>query len=142
MVKLGVVAVLLAPQLWAALRRFGPAAHLSLLLASLVCITAGFVFTPYTLTGPNSADLTYTGFAALGLAGLVPLFWALQQMFPHHDFTVATVLAQALGLTLAATFAMATGGSTGPSLLDWAALALVLALYGAGLHVVHYGKLK
>jgi hypothetical protein len=62
-------------------------------------------------------------------------------MFPTYNFVVATLLAQALGLLFTAALVLLSSSAL-PSLLEGAALALVLALYGAGLHVVHYGKLK
>jgi len=142
MLKLGLLTALLAPQIWAAQRRSGTATHLTLLLASMVCIAAFFIFGPVRSDPALAPDLTYMGFAVIGLAGLVPLFWALQQMFPGYDFAVSTVLAQALGLMLAAALVIAAPGAAGPALFEWGALGLVAALYGAGLHVVHTGELK
>lgn len=145
---LGILAVLLGPQAWAMARRFGPAAHLTLLFFALITITAWAVLFSVQLGPPPDAikraevTLTYIGFAGIGLAGLVPLFWALEQMFPTYSFAVATVLAQALGLTFTATLLTLSSGGALPSVLEWAVLALVVALYAAGLHVVHYGKLK
>jgi hypothetical protein len=78
----------------------------------------------------------------MGLAGLVPLFWALEQMFPTYPFTISSVLAQVLALTFTAVLVTINAGTSLPSVLEWAALVLVIALYGAGLHVVSTGKLK
>jgi hypothetical protein len=147
MINLGMIIVMLAPQILAGRRRYGPAAHLTLLLFSLVAITAFFVFAPLAppeplQTGSGDLNLTYLGFSAIGLAGLVPLFWALEQMFPTYDFTIATVIAQVLGPVLTACLLLLSRGSAMPSLLEWAALGLVVALYGVGLHVVSYGKMK
>lgn len=145
---LGILTVLLGPQAWAMSKRFGPAAHLTLLFISLISITAFTVFFASQLAPPSDAvvrpevTLTYIGIAGIGLAGLVPLFWALEQMFPTYSFAVATVLAQALSLTFTATLLTLSSGVALPSALEWAVLALVAALYAAGLHVVHYGKLK
>jgi|GEM_PF-2807699 hypothetical protein len=145
MINLGLITVMTFPQLLAARRRYGPAAHLTLLLLSLVSVAAFFVFVPLqSAMGSEQTpapNLNYLGFAAIGLAGLVPLFWALEQMFPTYNFVVATLLAQALGLLFTAALVLLSSSAL-PSLLEGAALALVLALYGAGLHVVHYGKLK
>ena len=90
----------------------------------------------------SDVTLTYIGFAGIGLAGLVPLFWALQQMFSTYSFAVATVLAQALGLAFTAALLTLSSGCALPSALEWGVLALVVALYATGLHVVHYGKLE
>jgi hypothetical protein len=146
MIKLGLILVMLAPQLVAARKNYGPAAHLTLLLFSLVCVTAFFLLFPTGAPGAETSsgdlNLTYLGFTAIGLAGLVPLFWALEQMFPTYDFTITTLIAQALGPVLTASMLLVSRGGSLPSLLEWAALALVISLYAAGLHVVSYGKMK
>jgi len=146
MINLGLITVMTFPQLLAARRRYGPAAHLTLLLLSLVSVAAFFVFVPLqSAMGSEQTpapNLNYLGFAAIGLAGLVPLFWALEQMFPTYDFTITTLIAQALGPVLTASTLLVSRGGSLPSLLEWAALALVISLYAAGLHVVSYGKMK
>lgn len=149
MTTLVLLAVITLPQLWAARRRFGPAAHLTLLMLSLSLIMALYVWggfltsTTAEAATPLALNLTYLGFAAMGTAGLVPLFWALEQMFPTYDFSIATVLAQALGLVFTATLLPVWGQLAAlPPLLEGGALALVIALYGVGLHVVHKGELE
>jgi hypothetical protein len=145
MVEFGILAIMLLPQLWLARCRFNTAAHLTVLLASLICVTVYFALAPGKSAPPDAADainLVYTGFTAIGLAGLVPLFWALQQMFPTYNFAIATTLAQTLSLVLTAALVTAGSGSTDPTVIEWVALGLVAGLYGAGLHVVHYGKMK
>lgn len=137
------IAAVLLPQIWCAKRRFTTAAHLTYLLGSLICITAFHVFAPTGLTGPPRGDLslTYVGFAAMGLAGLVPLFWALQQMFPTYGYSLSAVMAQALSLVLAAAL-VTLSAATLPSPIEAASLLLIVALYGVALHVVTYGTLE
>lgn len=147
LIHFGLIVTLLVPQLWAALGRYSPAAHLTLLLLSLIAITSAVVFLGLQLSSAPQGQstplkLSYIGLSTIGLAGLVPLFWALQQMFPSYRFAFVTVLAQALGLTFTAVLLTVAAGSAVPSVLEWGTLALVIALYGAGLHVVHYGTLE
>jgi hypothetical protein len=147
-IQVGLIVTLLAPQLWAALRGFSPAAHLTFLLLSLCLVISTFIFAlPAALSFPAQGQsvtlkLSYIGFAVVGLTGLVPLFWALQQMFPSYRYALITALAQALGLAFTAVLLTLAAGSAVPSVLEWTTLALVIALYGAGLHVVHYGTLE
>lgn len=141
MIQFALVIVMLAPQFWAARARHGPALHLTLLLSSLILVTTYFLVTPAPAAAPNAPDpdFTYIGLATLGLVALVPLFWALEQMFPSYDFTVATILGQGLALALTASILML---STSTPVFEWMALTLVVGLFGTGLHVVHYGTLE
>ncbi len=146
-IYLTLIVTMLGPQLWAALRGFSPAAHLSLLMLSLIVITCAVVFfgldiTPAPQGQTATLKLTYIGYSAMGLAGLIPLFWALQKMFPSYGFALVTILAQSLSLAFTAMLLTLAAGSAVPSVLEWATLGLVIALYGAGLHVVHYGTLE
>ena len=63
-------------------------------------------------------------------------------MFPNYGFAFVTVLAQSLGLAFTAMLLTLAAGSGVPSVLEWGTLMLVVALYSAGLHVVHYGTLE
>lgn len=144
---LGLIITMLGPQLWAALKGFSPAAHLSLLMVSLIGITCAVVFfglhlTPAPQGQTSTLKLSYIGYSAMGLAGLIPLFWALQKMFPNYGFAFVTVLAQSLGLAFTAMLLTLAAGSAVPSVLEWGTLMLVVALYSTGLHVVHYGTLE
>jgi hypothetical protein len=146
-IHLGLIATMLGPQLWAARKGFSPAGHLSLLMLSLIVVTCAVVFVGVQLTPASQGrtatlKLSYIGYSAMGLAGLIPLFWALQKMFPSYRFALVTVLAQSLSLAFTAMLFTLASGSAMPSVLEWGTLALTVALYGAGLHVVHYGTLE
>lgn len=135
-------ALILAPQAIAGWRGFDPAAHLTLLLLSLTLVSSVLVSLAGQAVPPAATDsatsihpVEFTGisYAAVGLAILAPLFWAIEPRCTTRDKAVANVLVQ----TLALCFACATTIISLPiaqRLIEWISFGVVAALFGLVLH--------
>lgn len=134
---------MLGPQAWAFRQGFRVGGHLALLLASIVGLSGVWIWLAIPASD-NEAVLTLRWLAIGGLAMLVPMFLALQQMFPTYDYRLATVFAQAFALVLTAALMPIADASASnvTALFEGCALLLVLALFCVALHVVHRGELK
>lgn len=129
-------AVILGPQALAGWRGFGAAAHLTLLLLSLTVVSSALLtLAAQTMTPPPQpgetfvykVHLTPLSYAAIGLAILAPLYWMLETAHPAKTNATASVLAQALAMTFAATIA-GNSQSMAYQLTTWLALMLTFAL--------------
>ncbi|MEQ6247491.1 hypothetical protein ABMC89_01225 [Sulfitobacter sp. HNIBRBA3233] len=151
MPQLVILAVILAPQVWAARRGLGPAGLLTLLLLSICALAAGAAAAAFS--GPTAGGfagaptgigtLSTLGYAMLGLAVAAPLYWAMEQVHPSAPHAVDRVLAQTLALALAAAvlerpFPGAPAEAPGlvAQLTEVSCLALVLALLARSLWTI------
>lgn len=130
-------AVILGPQALAGWRGFGTAAHLTLLLLSLTVVSSALLsLAAQTMTPPPqpgetfmyTIHLTPLSYAAIGLAILAPLYWMLEPARGAKTTAAASVIAQALAMTFAATIA-GDSSNVGYQLTAWLALTLTLALF-------------
>ncbi|QUJ77202.1 hypothetical protein KDD17_04045 [Sulfitobacter albidus] len=142
MMTLFTLAALLGPQAIAVRRGWRVGGHLAVLLAGVTVVSVVWVVGT-DAQPPRRGDgaLTLLWLAIGALAMLVPLFLALQQMFPTYDYRLATVLAQGFALALAAAM-IPRGALSGLPVFEGGALVLSIALFCVALHVVHRGELR
>jgi hypothetical protein len=139
MFTLFICTIILLPQGIAALRRAGPATHLSLLLLSICAGTAfltALAIRALPSATPQEAEVYYIvqmsplGFAAMGLCLLTPLYWAIDHFLPKADYRIDAVLAQGLALTFAGSLTASNG--TPFRLIETGAVVLVAIMLARG----------